>query len=69
MASDSHRVDVSGMHDPCEGLVVCDEHEAGVAGTLLVKCHLILALLQRRMLLMSDLTTVAVSAQYNGVGG
>ena len=69
MTGNSRRVDVSRMHDPCEGLVVCDEYEAGVPGTLSVKCRLISAFPRRRMLLGSDLTAVAVSVRYEGVGG
>ena len=69
MTGDSRRVDVSTMHDPCEGQMVCNEHDAGVVGTLSAKWCLVSALLRRRMLLASDLTAVAVSARHKGVGG
>ena len=67
VAGDSRRVDVSRMHDPCGGLVVCDGSEAGIIGTPSAKCCLILASLLCMISLASHLTAVAVSTRCNGV--
>ena len=67
VAGDNHRVDVSGRHDPCGELVICDGREAGATGTPSAKRCLILASLLCKISLASDLTAVAVSARCNGV--
>ena len=58
---DSREVDVSRMHDPCEGPAVCDEPEAGDAGILPAKYCLISALIRHQILLASDLAAGVVS--------
>ena len=69
VAGDNRWVDFSRTHDPCGGLVVCDELEAAVTGTPSAKDCLISASPRRRILLVNDLTAVVVSARCNGAEG